>query len=252
MKGIIRGSALLGLTMLAALPANAATVYSNDFSNNANGFVGGSIETSPSGEQYLANFQRSTATLTISGLAANSTVTLGFTLDVIASMDGNGQNGGGPDFFNVGINGNSVFSNTFANFGGGNTQSYPGANIAPVASNGVPTTNNSPGTGAAGINTLGWTDICGCGSEFDDSIYDISGLTGTANASGVATIVFNDASNEAYMNEHYGIDNVLVDGTLAVAAVPEPSTWAMMILGFCGVGFMAYRRKQNGSALSVA
>jgi len=27
--------------------------------------------------------------------------------------------------------------------------------------------------------------------------------------------------------------------------VPEPSTWAMMILGFFGVGFMAYRRKSN-------
>lgn len=26
-------------------------------------------------------------------------------------------------------------------------------------------------------------------------------------------------------------------------AVPEPSTWAMMILGFAGVGFIAYRRK---------
>jgi hypothetical protein len=36
------------------------------------------------------------------------------------------------------------------------------------------------------------------------------------------------------------------------AAVPESSTWAMMILGFCGLGFMAYRRKQNGAALSVA
>jgi PEP-CTERM motif len=34
--------------------------------------------------------------------------------------------------------------------------------------------------------------------------------------------------------------------------VPEPSTWAMMILGFMGVGFMAYRRKQNGPALHVA
>lgn len=29
------------------------------------------------------------------------------------------------------------------------------------------------------------------------------------------------------------------------AAVPEPSTWAMMILGFSGVGFMAYRRKSK-------
>jgi hypothetical protein len=29
--------------------------------------------------------------------------------------------------------------------------------------------------------------------------------------------------------------------------VPEPSTWAMMILGFAGVGFMAYRRKSQGA-----
>jgi hypothetical protein len=31
----------------------------------------------------------------------------------------------------------------------------------------------------------------------------------------------------------------------SVSAVPEPSTWAMMILGFAGVGFMAYRRKSR-------
>jgi hypothetical protein len=37
-----------------------------------------------------------------------------------------------------------------------------------------------------------------------------------------------------------------------VSAVPELSTWAMMILGFCGIGFMAYRRKQNGLAFRVA
>jgi PEP-CTERM motif-containing protein len=36
------------------------------------------------------------------------------------------------------------------------------------------------------------------------------------------------------------------------SAVPEPATWAMMILGFCGVGFMAYRRKHNGPALRPA
>jgi hypothetical protein len=33
--------------------------------------------------------------------------------------------------------------------------------------------------------------------------------------------------------------------------VPEPSTWAMMILGFTGVGFMAYRRKSK-RALAAA
>jgi hypothetical protein len=30
-----------------------------------------------------------------------------------------------------------------------------------------------------------------------------------------------------------------------VSAIPEPSTWAMMILGFAGVGFMAYRRRKT-------
>jgi hypothetical protein len=33
----------------------------------------------------------------------------------------------------------------------------------------------------------------------------------------------------------------------SVGAVPEPSTWAMMILGFLGVGFVAYRRNNNRS-----
>ena len=43
-----------------------------------------------------------------------------------------------------------------------------------------------------------------------------------------------------------GIDNI--DFTVsAVSAVPEPSTWAMMILGFAGVGFLAYRRKPKAA-----
>jgi outer membrane lipase/esterase len=43
---------------------------------------------------------------------------------------------------------------------------------------------------------------------------------------------------------------LIADAFLAVAAVPEPSTWAMMILGFAGIGFMAYRRK-NAMALNA-
>jgi PEP-CTERM motif len=34
-------------------------------------------------------------------------------------------------------------------------------------------------------------------------------------------------------------------------AVPEPSTWAMILLGFAGVGFMAYRRKQKKALMAV-
>jgi hypothetical protein len=35
------------------------------------------------------------------------------------------------------------------------------------------------------------------------------------------------------------------------SAVPEPSTWAMMILGFAGIGFMAFRKRKNGLALTA-
>lgn len=43
-------------------------------------------------------------------------------------------------------------------------------------------------------------------------------------------------------NDGYA-DNLSFVATQGIGAVPEPSTWAMMILGFAGVGFMAYRRK---------
>jgi len=34
-------------------------------------------------------------------------------------------------------------------------------------------------------------------------------------------------------------------GTFAVSAVPEPSTWVMMIMGFAGLGFLAHRRARK-------
>jgi hypothetical protein len=36
-----------------------------------------------------------------------------------------------------------------------------------------------------------------------------------------------------------------------VGAVPEPSTWAMLLLGFAGVGFMAYRRKAKPALMAA-
>ena len=41
------------------------------------------------------------------------------------------------------------------------------------------------------------------------------------------------------------------DGTISVTAVPEPSTWAMMLLGFAGLGFVGYR-KAKGNVLLAA
>lgn len=45
------------------------------------------------------------------------------------------------------------------------------------------------------------------------------------------------------------VRQIRLDG--AVGAVPEASTWAMLIVGFAGVGFLAYRRKSQGTALRL-
>ena len=38
-------------------------------------------------------------------------------------------------------------------------------------------------------------------------------------------------------------------GTFSVTAVPEPSTWAMMGLGFASLGFAAFRRGRPAIAI---
>jgi hypothetical protein len=40
-------------------------------------------------------------------------------------------------------------------------------------------------------------------------------------------------------------------GNSLASAVPEPSTWAMMILGFAGIGFMTYRRKSKPALMAA-
>jgi hypothetical protein len=51
-------------------------------------------------------------------------------------------------------------------------------------------------------------------------------------------------ANDFQLNFSPGITN-------SVSAVPEPSTWAMLILGFAGVGFMAYRRKSKPALMAA-
>jgi hypothetical protein len=58
-----------------------------------------------------------------------------------------------------------------------------------------------------------------------------------------ATLLFTQASTTEA--------SPIIDNVTISTNVPEPSTWAMMILGFMGVGFVAYRRK-NKLAFRIA
>ena len=59
------------------------------------------------------------------------------------------------------------------------------------------------------------------------------------------------SAGDAYLNIHTATSpGGEIRGFLH--AVPEPSTWAMLILGLAGIGFMAYRRKSPATVLRLA
>jgi hypothetical protein len=66
--------------------------------------------------------------------------------------------------------------------------------------------------------------------------FDLAGFDPTAPA--IYTI---DLAMDSAIGAPLGSVEIQVD----VGAVPEPSTWAMMILGFAGIGTMTYRRRKS-------
>jgi hypothetical protein len=101
--------------------------------------------------------------------------------------------------------------------------------------------------------------FAGNGQTFD---FTISGTSGTFShiftysTPGIydASYSFNGVSNEI-ANSGYTLPDpqtVNKEGEFAkitiLAPVPEPSTWAMMILGFMGLGLMGYRRRKRALA----
>jgi hypothetical protein len=92
--------------------------------------------------------------------------------------------------------------------------------------------------------------------RFNDSLYPAS-LTGPFSH----TIDFRDdifaIVQIHYRNPANGRYIAFVDANFAPTSVtissgvPEPSTWAMMILGFAGIGFIAYRRKAQAAVAAA-
>jgi hypothetical protein len=123
----------------------------------------------------------------------------------------------------------------------------------------------SPGTGNAGVATTTPTFPgfpLGVTSGTYDHTFDMSLASSynpafvTANGGTVASaepvLLAGLNAGDAYLNIHTtNFTGGEIRGFLH--AVPEPSTWAMMIMGFAGVGFMAYRRsRKNTMALTAA
>jgi hypothetical protein len=57
-----------------------------------------------------------------------------------------------------------------------------------------------------------------------------------------------DPGDDFKQMKQFQISGLAKDGVVInpnVGPVPEPATWAMMLIGFAGLGFMAYRRKNT-------
>jgi hypothetical protein len=119
--------------------------------------------------------------------------------------------------------------------------------------------------GSTGFITQTFADTAGQSYEVSLWMYNFGGTPSSFNASLDSTSFVNltDSSAQPYTNytlqftgtgsdtvtitarqdpSYWLVDNVQVN---QVSGVPEPSTWAMMILGFVGLGFLAYRRKHK-------
>jgi hypothetical protein len=85
-----------------------------------------------------------------------------------------------------------------------------------------------------------------------DQIFWIGdGLTGTGTGS-VQSFLAPSGATRLYLGvvDGFGWYNNpgVIDVTISGAtSVPEPSTWAMMLLGFAGLGFAGYRRMRNAA-----
>ena len=222
----------LGAAMILPGAAKAQTVYTTDFSSAVGAEWSDNTRATANGETFLGTsangFGNGTDTLSLSSLPAHSSVTIAFDLYIIQSWDGNGQQGGGEDAWQLGLGGSPVFKTNFANFTGANTQAFPNQ-VAPFGVGG----NFAPRTGAFDNGHLGF----GLG-DFGDSTYRFS-LTFPQSASSLA-INFTSLQNQAPGDEGWGLDNVTISVSGGVVAAPEPG--ALALLAFVGLTALVGRR----------
>jgi hypothetical protein len=97
-------------------------------------------------------------------------------------------------------------------------------------------------------NSLYWIEVS-VGSANGESVVEW-GITADVSDPDVANNYFAWFNTDDGFFLNKGIDPFPFDNTLQmeVDAVPEPSTWAMMLMGFAGLGYASYRRAREPRA----
>jgi hypothetical protein len=105
----------------------------------------------------------------------------------------------------------------------------------------------TPGSGTSIVNFgQQFNGTVYLGLHFGSSVSDVDARGNTAffkiNASDLGSIQINSGYTS-------GTSNVVVLTSTPTGAVPEPATWALMILGFAGIGFAMRRNKTQTVAV---
>ena len=100
---------------------------------------------------------------------------------------------------------------------------------------------------------LGTTNAADCTADGADgcvvggSKYTYNGNEGWASPIFAHFEIFNVAPGNIVSISVATIPTGFSDSTVAITSVPEPSTWAMMLLGFAGLGFAGYRASRKSA-----
>ena len=109
------------------------------------------------------------------------------------------------------------------------------------------------GTGGATVSSTTSGDFVGVEEGPGYLVVPIGFLSGGA-LSGTDTFANATFASLGLTPGRYTYDWNVPDDSLVInipSGVPELSTWAMMLLGFSGLGYLAYRRSTNGALLPL-
>lgn len=186
------------------------------------------VDTSPLGEQFLGLSDASERGLssTTVNVAVNSgpytAATLGFSLYIIATMDGN-------ELFRLSDTTGTLLDLSCNNLNG--SVGCTSSNVSPDAS-GLSVLPVTP--------TTGFTD--GNGGAVDESAYLVSL---TINRSSAA-LSFAYSGLQDLGDESWGLDNIaLTTNSVQNGRVPEPGTLSLVALGLLGFGGLAVWRRRG-------
>lgn len=236
--------ATLAVAALAS-PAKATVLTLADVGDSGtgtfNGLIGGTTLvpeihanftltlTSVDAAQNIWNFSYSMTNTTVSPWFA-SVSAFGFDTDPALQNAGVGAG----SFFNTASSG-SISAGASVDF-----CATAGANCAGGASNGL-----DPGQTGTGTFFLDFA-----GSADASTVITLSNWT--ARYQEITCLVPSSCGNVSGQSGIGHLTDLVLTPPGANPPVPEPATWAMMLLGFFGIGFVTYRRRKTGTSLRIA